>query len=63
MIDLFLFALILYLFISLYLDYKQQKQHDFLLEDLKFKIENSKLDDTLEKLEKLLNEFKNKGKE
>ena len=50
MIDLFLFALILYLFISLYLDYKQQKQHDFLLEDLKFKIENSKLDDTLEKL-------------
>jgi hypothetical protein len=62
MIDLFLFALILYLFISLYLDYKQQKQHDFLLEDLKFKIENSKLDDTLEKLEKLLNEFENKGK-
>lgn len=62
MIDLFLFALILYLFISLYLDYKQQKQHDFLLEDLKFKIENSKLDDTLEKLEKLLNEFDNKGK-
>lgn len=62
MIDLILFALILYLFISLYLDYKQQKQHDFLLEDLKFKIENSKLDDTLEKLEKLLNEFENKGK-
>nr|DAO62027.1 MAG TPA: hypothetical protein [Caudoviricetes sp.] len=62
MIDLFLFALIIYLFISLYLDYKQQKQHDFLLEDLKFKIENSKLDDTLEKLEKLLNEFENKGK-
>ena len=62
MIDLFLFALILYLFISLYLDYKQQKQHDFLLEDLKFKIENLKLDDTLEKLEKLLNEFENKGK-
>lgn len=62
MIDLFLFALILYLFISLYLDYKQQKQHDFLLEDLKFKIENSKLDDTLEKLEKLLNKFENKGK-
>lgn len=62
MIDLFLFALILYLFISLYLDYKQQKQHDFILEDLKFKIENSKLDDTLEKLEKLLNEFENKGK-
>lgn len=62
MIDLFLFALILYLFISLYLDYKQQKQHNFLLEDLKFKIENSKLDDTLEKLEKLLNEFENKGK-
>lgn len=62
MIDLFLFALILYLFISLYLDYKQQKQHDFLLEDLKFKIENSKLDDTIEKLEKLLNEFENKGK-
>lgn len=62
MIDLFLFALIIYLFISLYLDYKQQKQHDFLLEDLKFKIENSKLDDTLKKLEKLLNEFENKGK-
>lgn len=62
MIDLFLFALILYLFVSLYLDYKQQKQNDFLLKDLKFKIENSKLDDTLEKLEKLLNEFENKGK-
>lgn len=62
MIDLFLFALIIYLFISLYLDYKQQKQHNFLLKDLKFKIENSKLDDTLEKLEKLLNEFENKGK-
>lgn len=62
MIDLFLFALILYLFVSLYLDYKQQKQHDFLLEDLKIKIKNSKLDDTLEKLEKLLNEFENKGK-
>lgn len=62
MIDLFLFALILYLFVSSYLDYKQQKQNDFLLKDLKFKIENSKLDDTLEKLEKLLNEFENKGK-
>lgn len=62
MIDLFLFALILYLFVSLYLDYKQQKQNDFLLKDLKFKIENSKLDGTLEKLEKLLNEFENKGK-
>lgn len=62
MFELFLGFLVLYLFISLYLDYKQQKQHDFLLEDLKFKIENSKLDDTLEKLEKLLNEFENKGK-
>ena len=62
MIDLFLFALILYLFVSLYLDYKQQKQNDFLLKDLKFKIENLKLDNTLEKLEKFLNEFENKGK-
>lgn len=62
MIDLFLFAMMIYLYIGLYLDYKRQKDHDILMQDLKFKIENSKLDDTLEKLEKLLNEFDNKGK-
>lgn len=62
MIDLFLFAMIIYLYLGLYLDYRRQREQDILMQDLKIKIENSTLNNSLDKLEELLEKIENKGK-